>query len=108
MSFESRFPLKMKKTAYAVFFVLYLAKIRFARATPHSPFRGWGCKINSREIAHEHREFESRFPLKMKKTALSFLFCTLITHRYKLADIEAAYHLFENKLDGVIKVAIEP
>ena len=30
----------------------------------------------------------------------------LITHRYKLADIEAAYHLFENKLDGVIKVAI--
>ena len=31
----------------------------------------------------------------------------LITHRYKLADIEAAYHLFENKLDGVIKIAIE-
>ena len=32
----------------------------------------------------------------------------LITHRYKLADIEAAYHLFENKLDGVIKVAVKP
>ena len=32
----------------------------------------------------------------------------LITHRYKLADIEAAYHLFENKVDGVIKVAVEP
>ena len=32
----------------------------------------------------------------------------LITHRYKLADIEVAYHLFENKLDGVIKVAVEP
>ena len=31
----------------------------------------------------------------------------LITHRYKLEDIEAAYHLFENKLDGVIKVAVE-
>ena len=30
----------------------------------------------------------------------------LITHRYKLADIEDAYHLFENKLDKVIKVAI--
>ena len=30
----------------------------------------------------------------------------LITHRYKLADIAEAYHLFENKLDGVIKVAI--
>ena len=32
----------------------------------------------------------------------------LITHRYKLADIEEAYRLFENKLDGVIKVAVEP
>ena len=32
----------------------------------------------------------------------------LITHRYKLADIAEAYHLFENKLDGVIKVAVEP
>ena len=32
----------------------------------------------------------------------------LITHRYKLIDIGAAYHLFENKLDGVIKVAVEP
>ena len=30
----------------------------------------------------------------------------LITHRYKLADIAEAYHLFEDKLDGVIKVAI--
>ena len=30
----------------------------------------------------------------------------LITHRYKLADITEAYYLFENKLDGVIKVAI--
>ena len=32
----------------------------------------------------------------------------LITHRYKLADIAEAYHLFENMLDGVIKVAVEP
>jgi len=31
----------------------------------------------------------------------------LITHRFKLKDIEDAYHLFENKLDGVIKVAVE-
>lgn len=31
----------------------------------------------------------------------------LITHRYTLADIAEAYHLFENKLDGVIKVAVE-
>ena len=30
----------------------------------------------------------------------------LITHRYKLQDIEEAYRIFENKLDGVIKIAI--
>lgn len=30
----------------------------------------------------------------------------LITHRYRLADIEEAYRIFENRLDGVIKIAI--
>lgn len=32
----------------------------------------------------------------------------LITHTYKLSDIEAAYELFESKKDGVIKIAVEP
>lgn len=32
----------------------------------------------------------------------------LITHKFKLADIEEAYRVFENRLDGVIKIAIEP
>ena len=32
----------------------------------------------------------------------------LITHRFPLRDIEEAYHIFENKLDGVIKIAITP
>lgn len=32
----------------------------------------------------------------------------LITHRYALKDIEEAYRVFENKLDGVIKIAITP
>ena len=32
----------------------------------------------------------------------------LITHRYKLENIGEAYRVFENKLDGVIKIAIEP
>lgn len=30
----------------------------------------------------------------------------LITHRYRLADIEEAYRIFENRLDNVIKIAI--
>ena len=32
----------------------------------------------------------------------------LITHRFPLSDIEEAYHIFENKLDGVIKIAVQP
>ena len=32
----------------------------------------------------------------------------LITHTFKLREIEAAYELFENRRDGVIKVAVEP
>ena len=32
----------------------------------------------------------------------------LITHRYKLEDIEEAYHLFEKRKDRVIKVAVTP
>ena len=31
----------------------------------------------------------------------------LITHRYSLEDIEKAYNVFENKLEGVIKFAVE-
>ncbi len=32
----------------------------------------------------------------------------LITHTYPLSDIEAAYELFEKRMDGVIKVAVRP
>ena len=32
----------------------------------------------------------------------------MVTHRYKLDDIEAAYELFSNQRDGVLKVAITP
>ena len=35
-------------------------------------------------------------------------FGSLVTHRYKLDDIEAAYELFANQRDGVIKVAVTP
>ena len=31
----------------------------------------------------------------------------LITHRFSLNEIEEAYRIFENRLDGVIKVAVE-
>ena len=30
----------------------------------------------------------------------------LITHRYRLEDIKKVYHLFENKMNGVIRIAI--
>lgn len=33
---------------------------------------------------------------------------SLITHTYALRDIDEAYHLFEERRDGVIKVAIKP
>ena len=32
----------------------------------------------------------------------------MVTHRYKLEDIEAAYDLFSNQRDGVFKIAITP
>ena len=32
----------------------------------------------------------------------------LVTHRYRLDDIEAAYDLFANQRDGVLKVAVTP
>jgi threonine dehydrogenase-like Zn-dependent dehydrogenase len=32
----------------------------------------------------------------------------LVTHRFRLEDIERAYELFGNQRDGVLKVAITP
>ena len=32
----------------------------------------------------------------------------LVTHRYKLEDIEAAYDLFAHQRDGVLKIAVTP
>lgn len=32
----------------------------------------------------------------------------LITHRFKLDDVEDAYELFSNQQDGVIKVTLTP
>ena len=35
-------------------------------------------------------------------------FGSLVTHHFKLDEIEAAYRLFGSQADGVIKVAIKP
>ncbi|PZO07556.1 MAG: alcohol dehydrogenase [Lysobacteraceae bacterium] len=35
-------------------------------------------------------------------------FSAMVTHRYKLDDIEAAYDLFSHQRDGVLKVALTP
>jgi alcohol dehydrogenase len=40
--------------------------------------------------------------------AKRFPFRDLVTHPFKLADIEAAYDLFSHQRDGVMKVAIRP
>jgi alcohol dehydrogenase len=32
----------------------------------------------------------------------------LVTHKFKLDDIETAYDLFSHQRDGVLKVAIHP
>jgi alcohol dehydrogenase len=40
--------------------------------------------------------------------AKRFPFGDLVTHPFKLADIEAAYDLFSHQRDGVMKVAIRP
>ena len=40
--------------------------------------------------------------------AKRFPFGELVTHSFKLDDIEAAYDLFANQRDGVLKVAIRP
>jgi alcohol dehydrogenase len=40
--------------------------------------------------------------------ARRFPFNELVTHAFKLADIEAAYDLFAHQRDGVMKVAIRP
>ena len=42
--------------------------------------------------------------LFVRKTSLF----PLITHRFPLSRIEEAYDVFENRKDGVIKVAIFP
>jgi alcohol dehydrogenase len=36
------------------------------------------------------------------------IFGPLVTHRFKLDDIAAAYELFGHQRDGVLKVAITP
>jgi threonine dehydrogenase-like Zn-dependent dehydrogenase len=40
--------------------------------------------------------------------AKRFPFRDLVTHPFRLADIEAAYDLFSHQRDGVMKVAIKP
>ena len=51
--FESRFPLKTMKTAFSCLFSFCTqGELCSSEATPLAPSRGWGCKHNSREIAH--------------------------------------------------------
>jgi alcohol dehydrogenase len=40
--------------------------------------------------------------------AKRFPFNELVTHSFRLAEIETAYDLFSHQRDGVMKVAIRP
>jgi threonine dehydrogenase-like Zn-dependent dehydrogenase len=40
--------------------------------------------------------------------AKRFPFRDMVTHSFKLEDIESAYELFANQRDGVLKVALRP
>ena len=40
--------------------------------------------------------------------AKRFPFRDLVTHPFRMAEIEAAYDLFSHQRDGVMKVAIRP
>lgn len=51
----------------------------------------------AREVGHEAGKLTGK--AKLDTTPL-------ITHRFPLSEIEEAYRIFENRLDGVIKVAI--
>ena len=51
--------------------------------------------------------YDASYAWYLAHTVLKIDTTPLITHRYKLDDIEEAYHIFENRLDGVIKMAIE-
>ena len=42
------------------------------------------------------------------RSAAASTWSALVTHRFKLDDIEAAYELFGHQRDGVLKVAITP
>lgn len=50
--------------------------------------------------------YDASYAKYMDHTVLKIDTTPLITHRYKLDDIEEAYRIFENKLDGGIKIAV--
>ena len=74
------------------------------------PLEGFGAGLSEKRIVTATcpggKERMSRL-IKIVETG-RVNFESLVTHRYKLDDIEDAYDLFANQRDGVIKVAITP
>ncbi len=57
-------------------------------------------------LAPDHRERMRRLMTVIQGRRLDLR--PLVTDRFKLDDVEAAYELFANQRDGVLKVAITP
>ena len=62
--------------------------------------RDGSCRCRERT----HKQNTRDEPLASRRVDLG----ALVTHNYKLDDIVAAYDLFANQRDGVLKVAIKP
>ena len=70
-------------------------------------FRVWAPNAKSVSVVGDFNQWE-REANPMELIADGKIDTTpLITHTYPLQDIDAAYELFENRLDGVIKVAVK-
>lgn len=62
--------------------------------------------FQSMALSHHERLRNPSFPCERWPKAVDF--GPMVTHRFKLDDIEAAYDLFGHQRGGVLKVAITP
>ena len=80
------------------FVIVYLHCSKNALAV----MEGWFVKnLMLKQYSQMNRRYLCREAISHRSRKSDTL---LITHRYKLEDIEEAYHIFKNKLDGLLKL----